>query len=95
VKGNAVMRIDVAMEKGRDFCREAEGFVQRRARKAKFEERRKEGEVRARSGQVAAAGLVPGVLQNRGHLPVVPHREKLAVIPQKRCRRQRFGQVHL
>ena len=95
VKGNAVVRIDVAMEKGRHFGREAEGFVQRRAREAEFEEIRKEGEVRAGAGQVAAAGLVPGVLQDRGHLPVVPHREKLPVIPQKRRGRQRFGQVHL
>ena len=95
MKGNTVVRIDVAVEKGRDLGREAEGFIQGRAREAEFQEIRKEGEVRACPGQVAAAGLIPGVLQDRGHLPVVPHREELPVVPQKRCGRQRFGQVHL
>src|SRR4029450_2703912 len=95
MKSNAIVCVDVTMEKGRDFCREAEGFVQRRAREAEFEEIRKEGEMRARSSEVTPAGLVQGVLQTRGHLPVVPYRDKLAVIPQKRCGRQRFGQVHL
>jgi hypothetical protein len=39
VKGNAVLRIDVAVEKGRDLCREAKGFIQRRAREAEFQGR--------------------------------------------------------
>ena len=81
VKGNTIVRIDVAVEKGRHLGREAEGFVQRRPCEAEFEERRKEGEVRARSGKVAAAGLVLGVLQDRRHLPVVPYRDELPVVP--------------
>jgi len=71
VKSNAIVRMDVALEKGRHLGRETEGFIQGRAREAEFEEIRKEGEVRARPGQVAAAGLIPYVLQDRKHLPVV------------------------
>ena len=80
VKGNTVVRVDVAVEKGCNFSREAEGFVQRRPCEAEFEEIRKKGEVRARAGEVAAAALVPGVLQDRRHLPVVSHGDKLAVV---------------
>ena len=95
MKGNAVLRIDVAVEKGRHLGREAEGFIEGRAREAEFQEIRKNGQVRACPGQVAAAGLIPGVLQDRRHLPVVPHREELPVVPQERGGRQRFGQAHL
>ena len=95
MKGNAVVRVDVAVEKGCDLGREAERFIQGCACEAEFQEVRKQGEVRAGAGQIAAAGLIPGVLQNGGHLPVVPHHEELPVIPQKRCRSQCFGQVHL
>src|SRR5438309_8338313 len=88
VKGNAVLRMDVAVEKIRDVGRKTERFIQCRTREAEFQEIRKEGEVRAGAGQVAAARLLPGVLQDRGHLSVVPHREKLAVFSQERCGRQ-------
>ena len=65
VKGNAVVRIDVAVEKGCDLGRETEGFIQGRAREAEFQEVRKEGQVRACPSQVAAAGLIPGMLHDR------------------------------
>ena len=95
VKGNAVLRIDVAVQKGGDLGREAEGFIEGGAREAQLQQIGKNGQVRPCPGQVAAAGLIPGVLEDRRHLPVVPDREELPVISEKRGGRQRFGQAHL
>ena len=60
VKGNTVVCIDVAVEKGRDFGREAERFIQRRPCEAEFEEIGKDGEVGARPGQITFASAGSG-----------------------------------